>query len=316
MMKTLKDFNVKNKRVLVRCDFNIPLDEKENIADDFRIKQTIPTIEYLLKNEAKVILMSHLANNKSLFVIEERLEKYLGSEEFTLLENLRFNKGEKENDDNFAKELAQLGDIYINDAFGVCHRKHASVVGVPKYLPSGAGFLLEKEIEVLSKVLKKPERPLVAIIGGNKIESKAKVIEQFLEKADYVLIGGRIAEQIKDKSNKLYIPVDSKNGFDIGPKTIKIFSEIIKKARTILWAGPLGKFEDSVYEQGTKKVAKLIVKNNQAFKIAGGGDTIFALTKFGLRDKFDHISTGGGAMLQFLSGEELPGLKALDYYGS
>lgn len=316
MMKTLKDFNVKNKRVLVRCDFNIPLDEKENIADDFRIKQTIPTIEYLLKNEAKVILMSHLANNKSLFVIEERLEKYLGSEEFTLLENLRFNKGEKENDDNFAKELAQLGDIYINDAFGVCHRKHASVVGVPKYLPSGAGFLLEKEIEVLSKVLKKPERPLVAIIGGNKIESKAKVIEQFLEKADYVLIGGRIAGQIKDKSNKLYIPVDSKNGFDIGPKTIKIFSEIIKKARTILWAGPLGKFEDSVYEQGTKKVAKLIVKNNQAFKIAGGGDTIFALTKFGLRDKFDHISTGGGAMLQFLSGEELPGLKALDYYGS
>ena len=316
MMKTLKDFNVKNKRVLVRCDFNIPLDEKENIADDFRIKQTIPTIEYLLKNEAKVILMSHLANNKSLFVIEERLEKYLGSEEFTLLENLRFNKGEKENDDNFAKELAQLGDIYINDAFGVCNRKHASVVGVPKYLPSGAGFLLEKEIEVLSKVLKKPERPLVAIIGGNKIESKAKVIEQFLEKADYVLIGGRIAEQIKDKSNKLYIPVDSKNGFDIGPKTIKIFSEIIKKARTILWAGPLGKFEDSVYEQGTKKVAKLIVKNNQAFKIAGGGDTIFALTKFGLRDKFDHISTGGGAMLQFLSGEELPGLKALDYYGS
>lgn len=316
MMKTLKDFNVKNKRVLVRCDFNIPLDEKENIADDFRIKQTIPTIEYLLKNEAKVILMSHLANNKSLFVIEERLEKYLGSEEFTLLENLRFNKGEKENDDNFAKELAQLGDIYINDAFGVCHRKHASVVGVPKYLPSGAGFLLEKEIEVLSKVLKNPERPLVVIIGGNKIESKAKVIEQFLEKADYVLIGGRIAEQIKDKSNKLYIPVDSKNGFDIGPKTIKIFSEIIKKARTILWAGPLGKFEDSVYEQGTKKVAKLIVKNNQAFKIAGGGDTIFALTKFGLRDKFDHISTGGGAMLQFLSGEELPGLKALDYYGS
>ena len=316
MMKTLKDFNVKNKRVLVRCDFNIPLDEKENIADDFRIKQTIPTIEYLLKNEAKVILMSHLANNKSLFVIEERLEKYLGSEEFTLLENLRFNKGEKENDDNFAKELAQLGDIYINDAFGVCNRKHASVVGVPKYLPSGAGFLLEKEIEVLSKVLKKPERPLVAIIGGNKIESKAKVIEQFLEKADYVLIGGRIAEQIKDKSNKLYIPVDSKNGFDIGPKTIKIFSEIIKKARTILWAGTLGKFEDSVYEQGTKKVAKLIVKNNQAFKIAGGGDTIFALTKFGLRDKFDHISTGGGAMLQFLSGEELPGLKALDYYGS
>lgn len=315
-MKTLKDFDVKSKRVLIRCDFNIPLDEEENITDDFRIKQTIPTIEYLLENEAKVILMSHLTGDRGLFVIEERLKKYLGSKEFTLLENLRFNRGEEENDDNFAKELAKLGDIYINDAFGVCHRKHASVVGVPRYLPSGAGFLLEKEIEVLSKVLKDPERPLVVIIGGVKIESKAKVIEQFLEKADHVLIGGKMAEQIKNESNKLYIPVDDRDGFDIGPRTIKIFSEIIKKAKTILWAGPLGKFEDPAYEQGTKKVAKLIVENNQAFKVVGGGDTIFALTKFGLRDKFDHISTGGGAMLQFLSGEELPGLRALDYYGS
>ena len=209
-----------------------------------------------------------------------------------------------------------MGDIYINDAFGVCHRKHASVVGIPKYLPSGAGFLLEKEIKVLSKVLKDPEHPLVAIIGGIKIESKAKVIEQFLEKADYVLIGGRISEQIRNKSDKLYIPVDSKNGFDIGPKTIRIFSEIIKKARTILWAGPVGKFEIPLYEKGTKQIAEEISKNDKAFKIAGGGDTIFALTKWGLRDKFDHVSTGGGAMLQFLSGEELPGLKALGYYGS
>ncbi len=315
-MKTLKDFDVKNKRVLVRCDFNIPLDEKENITDDFRIRQTIPTIEYLLKNEAKVILMSHLAGNRHLNVIWERVKKYLKTDtkEVVFLDNLRLDEREKENSDEFAKELASLGDIYINDAFGVCHRKHTSVIGIPKYLPSGAGFLLEKEIKVLSKLLKDFEHPLVAIIGGIKIESKAKVIERFLEKADYVLIGGRISEQIRNKSNKLYIPVDSKDGFDIGPKTVRIFSEIIKKARTILWAGPVGKFEIPLYEKGTKQIAEEISKNDKAFKIAGGGDTIFALTKFRLRDKFDHISTGGGAMLQFLSGEELPGLKALGYY--
>lgn len=317
-MKTIKDFDVKNKRVLVRCDFNIPLDEKGDITDDFRIKQTIPTIEYLLKNEAKVILMSHLAGDKHLDVIWKRVKKYLKTktEEIVFLDNLRLDQREKENNDEFAKELATLGDIYINDAFGVCHRKHTSVVGIPKYLPSGAGFLLEKEVEALSKVLENPERPLVAIVGGVKIESKAKVIDKFLQIADYLLVGEKIAENIESKSNKLYRPIDSNNGFDIGQKTIRIFSEIIKKARTILWAGPLGKFEDPAYEEGTKKVAKIIVKNNQAFKIAGGGDTIFALTKFGLRDKFNHISTGGGAMLQFLSGEELPGLKALDYYGS
>jgi len=317
-VKTIKDFDVKNKRVLVRCDFNIPLDEKGDITDDFRIKQTIPTIEYLLKNEAKVILMSHLAGDKHLDVIWKRVKKYLKTktEEIVFLDNLRLDQREKENNDEFAKELATLGDIYINDAFGVCHRKHTSVVGIPKYLPSGVGFLLEKEVEALSKVLENPERPLVAIVGGVKIESKAKVIDKFLQIADYLLVGEKIAENIESKSNKLYRPIDSNNGFDIGQKTIRIFSEIIKKARTILWAGPLGKFEDPAYEEGTKKVAKIIVKNNQAFKIAGGGDTIFALTKFGLRDKFNHISTGGGAMLQFLSGEELPGLKALDYYGS
>ena len=317
-MKTLKDFDVKNKRVLVRCDFNIPLDEKENITDDFRIKQTIPTIEYLLKNKAKVILMSHLAGNRHLDVIWKRVKEYLKADtkEVVFLDNLRLGKGEEENSDEFAKELARLGDIYINDAFGVCHREHASVVGIPKYLPSGAGFLLEKEIKVLSNILENSEHPLVAIIGGNKIESKAKVIEQFLEKADHVLIGGKIAYNLNLTSSKLHLPVDSKNGFDIGPKTIKVFSEIIKKARTILWAGPLGKFEDPVYEQGTKQIAEEISKNDKAFKIAGGGDTIFALTKFKLRDKFDHISTGGGAMLQFLSGEELPGLKALGYYNA
>ena len=317
-MKTLKDFDVKKKRVLLRCDFNIPLDEKENITDDFRIKQTIPTIEYLLENEAKVILMSHLAGNRHLNVIWDRVKKYLKTDtkEVVFLDNLRLDEREKENSDEFAKELANLGDIYINDAFGVCHRNHTSIVGVPKYLPSGAGFLLEKEINVLSKVLKDPQHPFVAIIGGVKIESKAKVIEQFLEKADYVLIGGKITYNVNLTSSKLYLAIDNKDDFDIGPKTIEIFSEIIRKAKMIIWVGPVGKFENPLYQKGTKQIAEEISKNDQAFKIAGGGDTIFALTKFGLRDKFDHISTGGGAMLQFISGEELPGLKVLGYYGS
>lgn len=360
-MKTLKDFNFKNKRVLVRCDFNIPLNEKGKIEDDFRIKQTIPTIEYLIKNEAKVILMSHLGNDKNLAIIKKRLKKYLGSKEFTLLENLRLNKGEKENDDKFARELAKLGDIYINDAFGVCHRAHASVVGVPKYLPSGAGLLLEKEIKILSKSLEKPWRPLVAVIGGAKIASKIKVIKHFLEKADHLLIGGKVAnailivkgicvgkpwpgeeaaEEIKKfnlTSTKLHLPIDAvaspdetgqfyvretapakvrkdEKLLDIGPETIKMFSKIIKDAKMIIWSGPLGRFEEPLFEKGTKEIAEKIAKNHQAFKVAGGGDTIFALAKFGLRDKFDHVSTGGGAMLEFLSGEELPGLKALKYY--
>jgi len=315
-MKTLKDFDVKNKRVLVRCDFNIPLDEKENITDDFRIKQTIPTIEYLLKNGAKVILMSHLAGNRRLDVIWKRVKKYLKAkaEEIVFLDNLRLDEREKENSDEFAKELANLGDIYINDAFGVCHRKHASVVGVPKYLPSGAGFLLEKEVQALSKILENPKRPLVAIVGGVKIESKAGVIDNFLQIADYVLIGGKIGYNVNLTSSKLHLPVDYKDDLDIGPKTIEAFSRIIRKAKTIVWAGPLGKFEDSLYEKGTKEIAEEITKNKQAFKIAGGGDTIFALTKWGLRDKFDHVSTGGGAMLAFLAGDKLPGLESLNYY--
>jgi len=392
-MKTLKDFKVKNKRVLVRCDFNVPLDEKGNIEDDFRIKQSIPTIEYLVKNRAKVILISHLGRlekvkreglevkSYSLRPVALRLEKLLGRRiefledcieeriekrtkemkqgEILLLENLRFYKGEKENDSKFAKELAKLGDIYINNAFGVCHRAHASIAGLPKYLPSGGGFLLEKEVKVLSSVLENPWRPLVAIIGGVKLESKAKLLKELLEKADHLLIGGKIAntvlivkgiivarpwpsekvvEEIKKlnlTSTKLHLPLDAmaspdRTGkiyirqsapakvrkdeelLDIGPETIKIFSEIIKEAKMIVWAGPLGYFEQPPFDKGSREIAEAIARNHKAYKIVGGGDTLFALSKFGLRDKFDHISTGGGAMLSFLSGEELPGLKALE----
>jgi phosphoglycerate kinase len=386
-MRGLRDFNLKNKRVLLRCDFNIPLDDKGKIEDDFRIRQTAPTIKYLIKNKAKIILMSHLGSpggrvveELTLTPVQEKLIDILGLSvkktpdcigrdtekqvakmkegEILLLENLRFHRGEEANNPNFTKELAKLGDIYINDAFGVSHRAHASIVGLPKHLPSGAGLLLEKEVKVLSTVLKKPWRPLVAIIGGVKIESKIKVIKQFLEKADHLLIGGKIAnailiakgicigrpwpsekvtEEIKKlnlTSTKLHLPIDAivspdetgkvyiresapgkvrkdEKLLDIGPETINIFSEIIKTAKMIIWSGPLGLFEEPLFEKGTKEVGENIIRNHRAYRIVGGGDTLFALSKFGLREKFDHVSTGGGAMLQFLSGEEFPGLEVL-----
>ena len=311
-MKVIKDINVKNKRVLVRCDFNVPLDDNGNVVDDFRIKQTLPTLKYLQDEGAKIILISHRSDDKSLDTAWERLGKYIDIKEIKFLENLRFNKGEKENSEKFAKDLAGLADVFVNDAFGVCHREHASVVSIPKYLPSVAGFLLHKEVKILSKVLKDPERPLVAIIGGAKLESKAKVIDTFLEVADQVLIGGRIGFDLKTKSDKLYIPSDYLDDFDIGSETIETFTNVIKKAKLVVWAGPMGKFEDSKYQKGSRVVAEEIIKSG-AFSVVGGGDTIAVLNRFNLKDKFNHVSTGGGAMLTFLAGDELPGLKALNY---
>jgi len=406
-MKSLKDFNVKNKKILLRADFNVSLDEKGNIRDDFRIRRVVPTINYLVKkNKAKVILMAHLgkpwesqkskksqkskvkSQKYSLKPIALSLKKLLkkpvkflsdclGKEvkkeiekmkprEILLLENLRFYKEEQENDENFAKNLASLGDIYLNDAFATCHRAHASIVGIPKFLPAGSGLLLEKEIKMLSKILENPERPLIIIIGGKKIGDKVNFAYRFLEKADQLLLGGKIAnaillikglclgdgvleEEISEKkiinrikkieltNPKLHLPIDAlislenlkgdylregaignvrreESIFDIGPDTIKIFSEIIKSAKTIFWTGPMGFFEKKEFENGTKEIAKSIAKNSSAFKIAGGGDTITALNKFGLLNKFDYISTGGSALLVFLSGEKLPGLTALNYY--
>lgn len=386
-MKTLKDFNIKNKRILVRCDFNVPLDEKGEIEDDFRIIQTLPTIKYLIKNKAKAILMSHLGEPEGkevgalrLIPVQKKLAEYLNTTvakapdcigkqverqmqemkggEVLLLENLRFHKEEEENNIKFANELAKLGDIYINDAFGCVHRSHASIVGIPKYLPSGAGFLLEKEIKVLSRAIENPWRPLVAVIGGVKIGTKIKLIKKLLEKADHLLIGGEIAntilavkgicvgrplppeevskevEKINLTSTKLHLPIDAlaspdKTGhvytrivapgkvrkdemiLDIGPETIGIFGNIIKGAKMIIWSGPMGLFENSLFERGTKEIAEKIVRNHKAYKIVGGGDTLFAIPD-GLMDKFDHVSSGGGAMLSFLSGEKLPGLEALE----
>ena len=388
MIKILKDFNLKSKRVLVRCDFNVPLNDKGQVEDDFRIKQTLPTIEYLIKNNAKVILMSHLGNPEGRFLeklslapVQKKLQEYLkitvkktddcvGKEvvkevgrmkekDVLLLENLRFHEGEEKNDLEFAKKLASLGDIYVNDAFSVCHRAHASISAITNFLPAAAGFLLDKEIKVLSRVLTNPWNPLVAIIGGAKIETKIGVLENFLKKADHVLVGGKIANSILaikglwlggtlpsqeaiDKvkkfdltSTKLHLPVDvvvspNKTGdiylrysapasvrkdelaLDIGHETVKIFSQIIKEAKMIIWSGPMGLFEIPLFEKGTKEIAEKIARNQSSYKIIGGGDTILAVTKFGLLDKFDHVSTGGGAMLSFLGGEDLPGIKALE----
>jgi len=311
-MKIIKDINVRNKRVLVRCDFNVPLDDQGNVVDDFRIKQTLPTLKYLQGENAKIILISHRSDKRSLDSAWKRLGEYIDTREIKFLDNLRLNKGEEMNDDKFAKELAGLADVYVNEAFGVCHREHASIVGVPKYLPSVAGFLLQKEVKILSKVLEDPERPFVAIIGGAKLESKAKVIDKFLEIADQVLIGGKIGFALKIKSEKLFIPTDYVDDFDIGPETIETFTNIIKKAKSVVWAGPMGKFEESKYQKGSKVIAEEIIKS-EAFSVVGGGDTIAVLNKLNLKDKFNHVSTGGGAMLAFLAGDELPGLKALNY---
>ncbi len=393
-MKTLNDFNFENKKVLLRCDFNVPFSSDGSISDDFRIKATLPTINHLLENKAKVILISHLGRPQKIENKEDRIKKCslirvknkieelllkevvflddcIGEEveekigemkqgDVFLLENLRFYEEEEKGDLDFAEKLAGLADFYINDAFGACHRAHASVSGISKFLPSGAGFLLAKEIEVLSQVLENPSRPLVAIIGGAKIDTKINLIEQFLEKADYLILGSKPSvnvfavkgildrsffsekeevakaiEKIDINNKKLCLPKDGqmslveleedyfrigpieslKKGegvFDIGPEAAGDFMGIIKQAKMIIWNGPLGMFEKEPFDKGTKKIAEAIVKNDQAFKIIGGGDTVAALLKLNLLNKFDHISTGGGAMLEFLSGDELPGIKALN----
>ncbi len=350
MLKTLQNFDVNNKRVLVRCDLNVPLSEQGNILDDFRIKAVIPTIEYLVRNNAKVILMSHLGkpcgkreSKYTLKPVAKRLEKLLNkkvkfindcvgekvkkkidkmkNEEIILLENLRFHKGEKNNDSEFAQKLAKLGDIYINDAFAVCHREHASVVGIPQFLPAGIGILLERETRVLKKIIRNPEKPLIAIIGGAKVGTKCKLINKISENADFVLIGNLLRDQIKQKNLKLRFPkkiipakdgiISNKKELDIGPKTIKIFEEKISKAKTIFWNGPLGKIEREKFTKGSLAIADAIIKS-EAHSIIGGGETIAFLKQYDLINEFDYISTGGGAMLKFLSGEQLPGLQALN----
>lgn len=338
-MKTIRDIDVKNKKVLVRCDFNCPINEKGEILNDFRIKRTVPTIKYLISKNAKIILMSHLddpggkiVESLRLVWVQKKLSEHLHSPvikspdcigkevqeavenikngEILLLENLRFYMEEEENDMGFAKDLSGLGDVYVNDAFGASHRRHASIVGVPKYLPAFAGFLLEKEIKTLKNVLEKPKRPLVGIFGGVKVETKLPTIKKFIEIADYVLVGGKIAKEISFSANNLLVADLTKDGFDINKQSIEKFKEIIKKAGTIVWNGPLGYFEKPEYEKGTKEIAKAIAEST-AFKVLGGGETLFAVSKYDLENKVDFLSTGGGAMLEFLAKETLPGLEVI-----
>jgi len=374
---TLDGLKVEGKKVIVRCEFNVPIDKEGNITDDFRIKKSLPTIKYLLDNGAKqVVLMSHLGKPKGVVIdilkmnrVASRLQQLLGVEvikvddsvditlpdsRIILLENLRFNPGEKENREEFAKKLASYADIYVNDAFGTCHRSHASVDAITKYLPSVAGFLVEKEVEMLS--LEIPDRPFVAVLGCAKISDKIKMIENLLSKVDVLLLGGAIVftflkakgleigkslvedEQLQTAKDLLYnrkivLPTDivvsneisenSKNwvvkaenipkdaiGLDIGPDSIQLFSNMIKTGQTIFWNGPVGVFEVPPYDNGTKELAKIIT-NTSAKTIVGGGDTASAVRHIGLDERFSHVSTGGGASIEMIQGNELPGIKAL-----
>jgi len=346
MFKTLKDFSVNNTRVLVRCDFDVPVDEKGNILDDFRIKQALPTIKYLIEQKAKVILMGHLGRPGGKVVPELKLDKVaeklaeylnisiekeddcigpdaetesnkLAPGKVLVLENLRFHKEEEGNDPGFAKSLSYLGDIYVNNAFANSHRNHASMTGVCKYLPSAVGLTLQKEIEVLDNLMKSPEKPLVVLIGGAKVEeTKLKLVENFSTIAVAIIISGLIKKGIIDKKiefkhpEKIVSPVGDLGALDINEESIKIICEKIVSAKTVLWNGPFGKFEDKDYAKGTLAIANAIIKSG-SFSVVGGGETVEFINKQGMIDKFSHVSTGGGAMLSYLSGDSLPGIEAL-----
>jgi phosphoglycerate kinase len=392
--KSIKDIDIKNKRVLMRVDFNVPQDEKLNITDDTRIKAAIPTIKYAVDKGSKVILMSHLGRpaasprgepepKYSLKPAAERLSRLIGKPvamapdcvgpevkkivaamkpgDIILLENLRFHKEEEANDPNFSKELASLGDVYVNDAFGTAHRAHASTEGVTGYLPSVSGFLVQKEIEYFEKAVADPAKPYVAILGGAKVSDKIEVIKNLMNKVDALLIGGGMAytflkaqgvdignskleadkidlakeilSAAQKKKVKILLPIDhvvadkldaSANakitdgapipagmlGLDIGPKTVAEFEKQLKNAKTIVWNGPLGVFEIDKFDKGSRAIAQFI-SGLKAVSIIGGGDTAAAVAKFGLETKMSHISTGGGASLEYLEGKTLPGIAAL-----
>ncbi len=388
--KTVKDIDVKGKKVLVRCDFNVPYDENRKITDNRRIVAALPTINYLLENDCKVILCSHLGRPKgevkpeySMNIVAEELSRLLGKEvklakdvvgtdaknlaenlqagEVMLLENVRYEAGEEKNDENLSKEFAALAEIFVNDAFGTAHRAHSSTTGVASYLPAVSGFLIEKELNFMGTALENPERPFMAILGGKKVSDKIGVIRALLEKVDVLMIGGAMAytffksmgyevgnsiceldkldlarelmEEAKAKGVKLMLPVDTKvgkefdpnteskvvkyteipdgwEGYDIGTETIEIYSKELQNAKTVIWNGPLGLFEFDQFAVGTNSIAKVLAEVN-AIKIIGGGDSAAAIEKAGLAEKFTHISTGGGASLEFLEGKKLPGIEAL-----
>jgi len=277
----------------------------------------LPAVKYLLDNGAKkIILMGHLGRPEGRVVedlklapVEKRFRELLDSKNIIFLENLRFDKREEENDAGFAKELAGLGDFYVNEAFASSHRQHASIVGIPKFLPHCAGFHFASEVENLSKILENPKRPLVFVIGGDKLETKLPLVVELAHFANSVLVGGALTQNMNINNVLFAKPTD--DGFDISDDSIMKFGEIIKKAGTVVWNGPMGKFEDEKWEMGTRKIAEAIAGCG-GFRVVGGGDTISALKKFNLIDKMDYVSTGGGAMLEFLAKGTLPGIEALE----
>ena len=388
--KTVRDIDLKGKKVLVRCDFNVPYNENREITDNRRIVAALPTIKYLLENNAKVILCSHLGRPKgevkpefSLDIVAAELSRLLGQEiklakdvvgesakklteemnggDIVLLENVRFEPGEEKNDPELSKKFASLAEVFVNDAFGTAHRAHSSTTGVADYLPAVSGFLIEKELNFLGNALENPERPFMAILGGKKVSDKIGVIRALLEKVDVLMIGGAMAytffksmgynvgnsiceldklelakelmEEAKNKGVKMLLPVDTRvgkefdpntesktvryneipdgwEGYDIGEETIALYSEELKNAKTVIWNGPVGLFEFDQFAVGTNSIANALA-DIDAVKIIGGGDSAAAVEKAGLAEKFTHISTGGGASLEFLEGKKLPGIEAL-----
>jgi len=334
----LKELDVSSKRVFLRADIDLVV-KNGRVAETERIELLLPTIRYLISLNSLTLIAGHIGrpqetghfglSTKSLATIFysllnlevvhfSRLEDVeLLPNTLGLLENLRFWPEEEKNDQNFSRKLALLADVYVNEAFAASHRAHASTVGVPGLLPHAAGFRLEKEVEVLAQVLKNPKRPFVVIIGGAKIETKLPVIENLAKIADFVLVGGALTRELAKRVHSSQFTVDrvlpatpAQDGMDIDAASIKKFKEIIKQAKTLIWNGPMGIFEEEKSEKGTKEIAQAVA-NSSAFKIVGGGETIFALKKFGVFNKMDWVSSGGGAMLEFLSGKTLPGIEAL-----
>lgn len=386
---TMKDVDLKGKRVFCRVDFNVPMSEG-NVTDDTRIRAAVPTIEYLVENGAKVILASHLGRPKGevnedmrLAAAGARLSELLHKQvksleesigdgveqeisamaegDIVLLENVRFHEGEEKNDPELAKAFASLADLFVNDAFGAAHRAHASTAGIAEHLTAVSGLLLEKELDVLGKALSEPDRPFTAIIGGAKVKDKIGVIDHLLDIVDNLIIGGGLSytfskaqghevgnslleedkidlaksfiDKAKEKGVNLYMPADvvvTKEfsndtetkvvsiseipsdwmGLDIGPETVKTYADVIKNSKLVIWNGPMGVFEMSSFENGTKSVAQAMAET-EAYTIIGGGDSAAAVEKFNVADKMDHISTGGGASLEFMEGKDLPGVNAL-----
>jgi phosphoglycerate kinase len=336
--RSVRDADVAGKRVLVRVDFNVPL-EDGRVADDTRIRAALPTLRLLLdRGAAEVVLCSHLGRPEgedsrfSLEPVRERLRELLPDERVRLLENTRFHSGETKNDPEFARELAAHGDLFVNDAFGAAHRAHASTVGVAELLPAYAGLLLERELEELGALLEEPQRPFVAVLGGAKVEDKIGVLHSLGQRADRILVGGKMAEQVSPEDG-YELPVDlvaaasfdpdaeAKTvpagdvptgwlGLDIGPRTRTVFAERIGEAETVFWNGPMGVFEWPRFAGGTKAVAEAIAAAD-AHTVVGGGDSVRALEELGLSERIDWVSTGGGASLELLEGKELPGVAAI-----